>query len=683
MTLSNPREIELIHAREMDMWRAYIATMRPTEPMSPSEFSRRYRQLHAIYCSERPGRWDDSAFPYQAPIMDAGEEAIRTGKRGIVLMKSGQGGGTDCMINLSLWLKEYYPGPQLFMTSTEKVASEFGRERFANIIRDMPPLRDKFLPAKRGGILVKRFVDGAIQLCGGQSVYNVQSTPRRIVTIDELDSIPLNLGNEGNPVRLAEIRLDSFSGPTLMIAYAHPTTKDRGAAQLYYENSDQRRGFVTCPHEGCGHEFYLQWDHVKAVPNDQVTTDAKAKRDADCYAYYCPGCGCQIDDSQRVAMVRKVNYRSVLAPEVAAKKTWIGVHFSQLYYPSKTIRFLAQAYIDALDDEESMKVFYNKRLGEPYEKTIKDVSIEDLRRLIVVPRRENDPEAYYKGTVPPGVRFLTFGQDSRDAEFHYSVWGWGLARLTNKSEVLRAWLIDWDVIKRTPPSSIILSADLSIFDQLLYNRFYPTTYSNTSFEIREGAHDTGYSPHGVYEYTRGHEWRAIPIKGDNSTSLSQRPLWREGYRPKYKMNGEEIELNQPLIFFNTYQLKFEWYASLTKKVEVFEYENGRDFEPTGTRNVPLITLPIDVDEAWLAQSSSEYLGYGKKKGEKIWDHKGPNHWGDCNIYALGLAKKINPFQSGLSFDEADQLARMEEKNECLKNWKHNVGSCNNPNRNLC
>ena len=134
--------------------------IRPIPEMSPAEFAAKHRRLHPIYCSERPGIWDNTVFPYQPHAMNAVQEAIQAGKRGVVLMKAGQIGGTDAMINGMLWLKTYFGGPQLFMTATEKVASEFGRERFGPIINDMAPLLGRYLPNRRGDILAKRFADG-------------------------------------------------------------------------------------------------------------------------------------------------------------------------------------------------------------------------------------------------------------------------------------------------------------------------------------------------------------------------------------------------------------------------------------------------------------------------------------------------------------------------------------------
>lgn len=640
-TLDTPDTLP--HADQREIWqRGFIDAILPPEELSPSQFAAKHRILHKVYCSERPGPWPADAFPYQAHVMDAVERAIHEGKNGIVFMKGGQIGGTDAMINAMLWCKVYFPGPQLFMTSTEKVAVKFGRDRFHNIIKDMKPLRDKVIPGRTVALL-KRFTDGEIQLSGGQSVFNLQSNPFRVVGIDELDSLVEDLGESGDPVKLAEVRTDSFTGPTLIIAYAHPSTKDRGAAKLFYEQSDQQRGFVR--HE-CNHEFYWQWDHIKPGSDPY---------DPDGYVYACPGCGSVLTDAERVYMTREtLHYKSVFPPEIAKKKIWAGVHASQGYSPSKTIRSFAVRWIasDCGKDDASAKVFVNKVWGEPYEKTLKESTVEEWRRQIVVPQHDKDSEAYRKGQVPPGVRFLTAGQDSREKEFHYCVWGWGLARTVKGATVLRRWLIDWDVCPRAEKNEVVMPDELNIFNSLIYERFYPTTYSADQFNVKECAHDTGWNPTAIYEYCQQHEHRAIPIKGGADSSLSTAKVWRASHAPKYELNGEIRELSQPLIVFNTYALKLDWHGTFDRRVEIVT--------AAGPRTVPLLSLPMDAadDEEWLKQASTEAMIPGKRKGEKIFTHKHANHFGDCNIYSYGLALKINPFQENETAEEAEEKEKV-------------------------
>ncbi len=620
--------------------------------MSPAEFAVRHRVLHEEYCSDRAGAWSNTVFPYQQHVMNAVEEAIRTGKRGVVLMKAGQIGGTDAIINAMLWLKVYFPGPQLFMTSTEKVASEFGRERFGKIIPDMAPLRRKYIPNRRGDILTKRFTDGKIQLSGGQSVFNLQSTPYRVVLLDELDSLVENLGGQGDPLKLAAVRTDSFGGPTLIIAYAHPSTRDRGAAKLFYESSDQRRGFIA--HAPCGHSFTPDWAHVSPGENPM---------DPGGYVYACPGCGAVIEDAERVAMVRKVEYRSVLPPEVAATKAWIGLQAGQFFTPTKTLRSFAERWIECGGntgggggDENAKRVFFNKVLGEPYEPMLQTVDTQSLRRLIVVQRRVDDPEFYCRGQVPAGVRFLTAGQDSRSTELHFAVWGWGLRRAVDKNLHLCGWLIDWGVIQRQY-SLEFTQSEFHVFDGLIYRRKFASSCSDRYFVVLQGGHDIGYPPTQIpiIGYCRSWPNRAVPIKGASltATSASTAPYARWGAARKYKAEDVEVvDDTSAHLQLNTFMLKTDLYGMLNpdKKLEVFDKVGT---EVVGVRKVPRVTLPHDVDDQWLAQSAAEALSKGKRHNELTWVKSGPNHFADCNTYALGCAMNLDPFQ----MDETDQEYR--------------------------
>ena len=644
-------------AENASIWKAHSDALRPPPEEKPSEFAEKNRVLHAIYCSENPGRWSNSHFPYQPDVMNCVQEAVETGKRGLVFMKAGQIGGTDCMINCGFWFKIHYPGPQLFMTSTEKVAIEFGRERFDLIIPDMPPLAKKYIASGRGEILVKRFIDGKIQLCGGQSVFNLQSNPYRLVTIDELDSLVADLAGAGDPLKLAEVRTNSFAGATLILAYAHPTSKDHGAGKLYYTKSDQRRGHIM--HRTCGNDFWIDWfnpDVVKCKPRLPGQTQEQAERDPDCYSLNCPHCAATIGEAERVMMLRAgVKQKSVLPREEAKKKRWIGIHASQLYTPHATFRSFAEGWIetDCGKDETATRVFVNKVLGDVYEPKIKEIEIDALRSLICVRRRQHDPEFFSRGQVPPGVLFLTAGQDSRTTQFHHAIWGWGVREATNKARHLCGWLIDWGEIARRY-SLTFDDAEYHVFDDLIYRRRLRSTVSDRLFQVRGCAHDVGYAPTQipVIRYSRSWPGRAIPARGASETasSASRADYVRMSASKKFKA-GDAEAMDDPAMLFNTYLLKMDWYGMVDQRIEVADICDGHQI---GTRMVPRLSLPEDVGDVWLDHAKNEYLGNGKKKGEKVWLHKGPNHLADCNTYAYGVARYFDAFSENLTADEHSQ-----------------------------
>lgn len=652
-----------------DIYAAYADLVRPPADDTPSEFALKHRKLHEIYCVETPGPWRHDKFPYQPDVQDVVKEAIETGKSGVVLMKAGQIGGTDCCINSMCWLKEHYPGPQLFLTSTEDVAEEFGRERFDLIFADMAPLRKKLLGGK---LLVKRFTDGKWVLCGGQSVFKLQSTPYRFVGIDEVDSLVESLGGEGDPIALAEIRTNSFLGETLIIAWAHPTIKSRGAGKLYYEQSDQRRGFVTHLKDngGCGHEFWLDWFKVVKVEPRAATdgqpaqTMEQAEKDPDCYHLVCPGCGNKISEAERVLMLRAgVRQKSTLPPEAAAKKPYIGVHASQLYSPKDTIRKFAVRWIatDCGRDEATARVFVNKVLGDVYEPKVKEITIDALRKLAVIKRPGVDPEFYSRGQVPPWVLFLTAGQDSRHKELHFAVWGWGVRETVGKSRYLCGALIDYGEIKRQTPGPVFTDAEYHVFDDVLYRMQYPCSVGegggDVAYTVRLGAHDIGYQPTQIpiIRYCRSWPGRARPCKGaseDHSSASLAEPV-RKGAARRHKEGDAEV-FDDPQLVMNTYLLKEAWYGMVDQRIVIPDLRDGHI---VGERTVSRLVLPENVTELWLEQSKNEKLVPGEKSGELVWEAVGANHIADCNTYAYGCALDLDPHARNRTAEEYGQLRR--------------------------
>lgn len=631
-------------ARVPEMVRAAARVAKPPEDLLPSEWAERYRFL-APGTTSRPGRWSGDVFPFLRSVMDSCAEAIRLGKRGVVLMKAGQIGGSEAMINVAAWLKTTIPGPSLYLISKDEIAREFGRERFGPLIDTCKPLRERALRGRKSGELVhtKRFVDGKWVIVGGRSILNLESQPYRVVVIDEYDSMQDELAGRGDPLANAEIRTDAFTGSTLIIAFAHPTTRERGAGRLYYERSDQRRAFAACAH--CSSQIWLSWDQVKVIPEAGETLEA-AERIAARYHLVAPCCGAEITDAERYAMAARTEQRSTLPQEEAARRPWIGLHISQLY-TYKPLSTFAQHWVEALEDDGRRRVFVNKRLGDVYSAEEKATDLAAWRACVVVPRSEDDPEAYRLGTVPPGVRFLTAGQDSRLNELHWAVWGWGLLRTADEWAVLCGWLVDCGVEPGPrvvdPGRTTLDASDLRVFDQLLYERRWPTARGDQFFRVDMGLHDSGWQPIAVYDYCLSRPRRAYPSKGMSEDDRSQAPTFR--FTPiEWGPPGRPIRYQRADL--NTFRLKEDFFGLVERR---FVLEGERAPRPR-------IVLPVDVPEPFLAQSSSEYLA--NERGKRVWRHRGANHWADCDVLAYAAAERLNPLQGDQT---AAEVAALEDQ----------------------
>jgi phage terminase large subunit GpA-like protein len=640
-----------------DLLEAYAQALEPPEPLTPSQWAEAYRILSDRE-SERPGRWSNNHFPALGPIMDTIAEAIETG-RNWVMMKSAQAGGSQAMINIVGWMLTQYGGNFLYLISIDRHAKEFGRERFDPMLRTAKPLKRKFLTERGDGttIQTKRLVNGKIDILGGQSAKAVESQSYRGVAIDEPDSLRDDMGDFGSYVHMAIKRTNAIQGPKLVWAFSHPTTANRGSGLLYYGRqdpddphaqhvggSDQRRGFVRCIH--CENELWLQWDHVRVVPApDQTKTEAE--RDPACYRYVCPHCEREITDAQRYIMLRAgIVYRSTLPPEEARTKQWIGVHMSDWYVYHKTTAEIAAEYIDAAQHKRQgnpgpMKVFINKSQGDVYVEEIKATEARDWRACIVPP---DGPHHYRAGEVPPWVQFLTLGQDSRATELHWALWGWGLIRDANGYPLMCGALIDCGLIER-PHSLVLNSAELHVFDQLIYLRSFPRTNGGPPLTVKRGFHDSGWQPIAVYEYSR-YQRRAHPVKGgDNDNSRTKAEPWKKGAPlEKYELpNGKVVHGSGVCVYkLNTFQITQSFLGMVTT-----EFDTAG---PAGSnRSQRMIHLPLDVPEDYITQAAAEYMT--TEKDHEVYKHRGPNHWHDCNVYAYAAALSLRPMQGWLPFDE--------------------------------
>jgi phage terminase large subunit GpA-like protein len=630
-----------VSALDEQLVRVAISAARPQPFLRPSEWARLHVHL-ASPPAPRAGLYDPEVFPYLDDVMDSAADALTSGKNWL-LMKAGQGGGSTAALIIWAWMQTYFPGPMLYLISKEEFADKFGKERVTPLIAGAEPLRSKFRPGRAGGETSthKAFVDGSLDLMGGRSVLNMQTNPYRAGFIDEFDSLLDVIVGHGDPLKLLEVRTNAWSifGPTLIAAFAHPSTRERGAGRVYYELSDQRRGHVSCPH--CSTWFPILWSHVKVLAREGQSA-AAAERDPRCYTYVTPCCGVVLTDGQRYRACRDVRQRSVLPPAIAADRRWVGVHFSNLHM-TKPLVELAMEWIQGIDTPSVKTVVINKRLGDVDDQVAEQETTAEAWAELA-------KDGHELGTVPDGVQVLTSGQDSRLLDLHWAVWGWGLARTSGGQAILRGWLVDagvepgpaaLDRMRRT-----LASSDLHVFDGVLYGRTWPRSSGADELRVEQGLHDSGWQPIAAYEYSQTQRGRAFPSKGmaeDGSSKPGPTTRWTSGLR--WKVGTKDVVDEQAKrLDMNTFVLK----------VDLLGWP-GQTFEDEAGVQRPRLVLAKDTPVELIAHLASERLV--DEGGKKAWRKSGPNHWLDCAVMAYAAALQVIPFLKGKTWDERPALRR--------------------------
>jgi phage terminase large subunit GpA-like protein len=519
----------------------------------------------------------------------------------------------------------------LYMISTDKLAEKFCNERFEPMLKKAEPLAKKRLTGRGSGAstLQKIFVDASLTGCGSQSIFNFQSLPYKFVPIDEYDSMLDAMREHGDPLALAEARTRTFP-VALVIPFAHPSSRSRGVGKVYYNDSDQRRLFVKCPH--CAGEFWLQWNQVQVIPLDGMTK-AQAELDARCYQWFAPCCGAKITDAQRWAIARKAEMRSTLPKEQAAKKKAIGIHFSRYYMPGLTLESFAVEWIAALVSPSLMRVFVNKGDGDVYDVKADETEVTDWERLRPLP---DSPDAYEVGDIPEQVQFLTAGADFRAEQIHYSMWGWGWVRASDQIPRFCGWLVRYGVFRRNPEATLAAS-ELHVLD-FLHNQGHETKDGRQLF-CKALYCDTGWMSMPIYDYCRRAKYAAFPTKGEYREKYPQYIRWTSGIT-SIKEGKQIPDPRLKLGWINRSVINPDWLGLVKKR-----------FAPAKQPEVeiPFLRLPCNVSQAFMEDSASEYLT--TKDGKPFWAHNGQNHWSDTNVGAYVAAKQVASQGNQLPFDE--------------------------------
>ena len=245
--------------------KAYLA-FKPPKKLSLSEWADEYAYLSAESSAEG-GRWH--TLPYQKAMMDA----ITDPKiEQVTVMKSARVGYSKILNHIIAYHIHQDPCGIMVVQPTIEDAAGYSKEEIAPMIRDTKVLTNLVSDAKtrdsNNTILQKQFPGGVLSLVGANSARGFRRVSRRIVLFDETDGYPASAGTEGDQIKLGIARTQYFWNRKI-VAGSTPTIKDFSRIERLFEQSDQRRYYVPCPH--CGHMQYLRWPNMRWQDDDPLT----------------------------------------------------------------------------------------------------------------------------------------------------------------------------------------------------------------------------------------------------------------------------------------------------------------------------------------------------------------------------------------------------------------------------
>jgi phage terminase large subunit GpA-like protein len=590
---------ELVFDGADELGQAWRDGLTPDPALTVSQWADQHRYL-SPRASAEPGRYRTDRTPYMRAIMDALSPSHPA--RRVVVMKSAQVGfseGGNCWIG---YVIHHAPGPMLLVQPTVELAKRFSRQRIDPLIEESPALRERVKPARSrdagNTVLSKEFPAGLLVITGANSAVGLRSMPARYLFLDEVDAYPPSADEEGDPVALAEARTRTFSWRSKILLGSTPTIHGFSRIEREFEDSDQRRYFVPCPH--CEHRQWLKFEGLKWEKGRPETAH-----------YACEACEVAIQEHHKTAMLQAGEWR---ATAEAADPGTIGFHLSALYSPVGWFSWeaIARMWEGAQASEEAKRSFKNGVLGETW---IETGEAPDWQRLYE--RRED----WRIGTIPSGGLFLTAGADVQKDRIEVSIWAWGRG--------LESWLIDHLVIEGGPERKASWDALSKLLGQT-----WPHAHG-VRLGLAKLAIDTGYEAPAVYAWVRQvGQAQVAAVKGVEGFNRAA-PVIGPSYVDATE-GGRKLKRGAKLWTIAVATFKSETYRFLRLAAPTADDIAAGAASPAG-----FVHLPRGAEAEWVKQLTAEQLvtvktkrGFQRLEWQKLRER---NEVLDCRVYARAAA----------------------------------------------
>ena len=346
--------------------------------------------------------------------------------------------------------------------------------------------------------------DGQLYIEHAGTPSRLKSASIKVLIVDELDEFASNLTSGDDPVEMLDGRTSSFPGVYKRLYISTPTIAGLSRIADKWEESDQRRYHVPCPH--CGHYQPLEWKGL------MWTKDL-----TECW-YTCRECGAVIEEHEKTRMFAAGRW----VPDNPSSPIR-GYHANCLYYSFDLgLRWLelARRWIKAQRDPARLKTFINDRLAEPWgDRKTKQLRDEGLTDRV---------ELYRLRTAPAGVLAITAGVDTQDDRLAVQIVGWGRGGV--------CWVLDYVELQGDP-------AEADVWAKLvdLLNR--PITHAGGGLlsveatAIDAGGHRTNHVYHFVRQKRIRRPLAIFGARANNAPVLSKPKLVDVDYKGQLDKRG--------------------------------------------------------------------------------------------------------------------------------------------------
>lgn len=555
------------------LYRHSADAIRPLPKLLPSEWAE--ANIRIPLGNAIPGliRFDNA--PYQREPLDM---ISRADCERITLMWGAQTGKTNvfnCAIGFNI---DQRPRSMMVMQPSQGDLKTWLETKLNPMIEGNDNLSGRVAkPRAREGVnnqQMKSYPGGYLMFAWAGSPKTMRGRSAPVVICDEIDGYEAT--PEGDPVSLLWQRAATFGDQRLLIESSTPTIKGASRVENSYEQSDQRRYYIPCPH--CEEYQTLKWSNVSWSKNEQ------GEHLPETAIYACEHCGGVINDGQKVAALRKGEWR--------AAKPWrghAGYHLNELYSAFRKFRDIVKSFLEKKEAND-LQTFVNVSLAETWEEQGDQVEASPL-----FARRED-----YGAELADGCLVLTAGIDVQDDRLEIGVEAWG--------ERDENWKIDYQIISGDPAAIETWQK----LDQALLRRY--AFKNGTSIGIAAAFIDSGgHFTQKVYDYVRPLESRRIfaskgmggegvPIVSRPSRSnLGKVPLYMIGASTGKELMFASLAVNRPGAGYVHFPHKpffdLEYFEQLTAEKRVTRYVKGqpkREWVKRRARNEALDIAVLNI-----------------------------------------------------------------------------------------
>lgn len=446
--------------------------------------------------SAMPGPWKNDRTPHLVGIMDAaGFPSVQS----IILCKSPQTGGSECVHNFIGYIIDMAPGPVLYVYPDELVGRENMRDRIQPMIESSPLLRSYLSGVEDDkGLLRMNLVHMPVYIAWARSASRLSNKPIRYVVFDETDKYPETAGpKETDPISLGEARAITYENTKKIFKISTPTTEGNFIWQALITEAQVIFDYwVRCPLCGGAQKMLLKNIRVPEDNHDANLIETKG------LAWYeCARCNKKWDDHLRNQAVRAGGWRERV-PEGEARtalslnkylETYrpkkIGFHLPSWISPFVSLSKIMADWFRAQRDKTKLKDFFNKHAAEPWRAYTGDRKEDYILKL-----KDQRP----RGLVPSGgiVSGVTAIVDTQDNGFYYEIRAWGYG-FEQESWQIREGFLD----------------SFTALEQMLWKDEYKDVDGNRYLIQLTGIDAMGHRTAAVYDWCRINRGRVVPLQG--------------------------------------------------------------------------------------------------------------------------------------------------------------------------